>query len=65
MCDIAPLWMRCVNEEYQHNLLCCKAAHLGCAMQELKRSMPIIGNMFGPYKCQMFVPETDLRKEKK
>ena len=57
MCDIAPFQMECLNDDLKHQLLCCEANHLGCAVRELYRSIPIIGEHIPPYQCGMFLPK--------
>ena len=59
MCDIAPFGMDCINDPYKYSLTCCAVAHLACAGQELKRSLPIIGERFEPYRCSNFMLKSD------
>lgn len=63
MCDIAPLQMKCVNDELNNKLDCCKFAHLSQAWNNLQRSLPIIGNLFDEYHCLHFEPYKESEEE--
>lgn len=59
MCKIAPFSMQCENDDVKHDLVACSVHHLCCAFQELKMSLPIIGDWFKSYKCPDFQPKTE------
>lgn len=58
MCDIAPMGMKCENDEFKYELTCCAVCHLAQAWNNLWRSIPIVGNWIKEYHCSWFEPHT-------
>lgn len=56
MCDIAPLQMKCENDEFNNKLDCCIHAHLSQAWDNFLHSIPVIGDRFHEYHCPHFEP---------
>ena len=63
MCDIAPLQMKCENDEFNNKLDCCIHAHLSQAWDNLLHSIPVIGERFPEYHCPHFEPYKESEEE--
>lgn len=63
-CPCVPLGARCLFEEHAKNLLGCSCRIIGYRLQELKRSLPIIGDWFAPYKCDFFIEQMESKDDK-
>lgn len=54
MCDIAPFQMECENDEFKHDLMCCRASYLRQAWNNFLTAIPILGRFVSAYHCECF-----------
>ena len=47
----------CINKEYKDDLCCCAAAHLGHAIREILKGLPLLGQYIQDYECQHWMKE--------
>lgn len=47
----------CANEKHKDELLCCVTNHLGEALTELKKQIPVIGRCVKDHECKWFEPK--------
>lgn len=65
MCDIAPFCMTCEWEYVQDKLIMCNSNRLHAALREIQCSLPIVGSLFEPYRCQGFTVPMESEKGEK
>lgn len=66
MCKLAPNNQPCLFDEVKKDVLCCQAAELAYQSQQLRFSIPIIGQIFKrreqAYECPWFLIEETKKK---
>lgn len=58
-CPCVPQGKRCLFEEQAKDLLGCSCRIISYRLQELKMSLPIIGDWFEPYVCDFFIEDKE------
>ena len=58
-CPCVPCGKACMFEKHAKDLIGCFCRILNYRLRELEMELPIIGDWFEPYVCDLFIDEID------